>query len=108
MARRKTSRQTGPAEIASTIRGSFGRILAHPAFEAWKKDAELSTGDMIALNNSFVFRSGVGTRKNEQYLAVAVGKSGVLFGPRCNHRVLEGHSTQLLSSYERHNIMAKS
>lgn len=76
--RRKTSQQRGGSEIASAITDSFGRLLDDPAFVGWKKDAELSIGDMIAFNNSFVFRSGVGTRKNEQYLAVAVGKDGTL------------------------------
>jgi hypothetical protein len=76
--RRKTSPQGGLSEIVSAVAESFGRLLAHPAFEAWKNDGELSIGDMVAFNNSFVFRSGVGTRKNEQYLAIAVGKGGAL------------------------------
>ncbi len=78
MVRRRTRREGGPSEIVSAVAKSFGRLLAHSAFEGWKKDAELSAGDMIAFNNSFVFRSGVSTRKNEQYLAVAVGKDGAL------------------------------
>lgn len=78
MAQKKESQQIDHAEITSAIAKSFGRVRAHPAFEEWKKDVTISPGDMIALNNSFVFRSGVDTRKSQQFLGVAVGKGSEL------------------------------
>jgi hypothetical protein len=78
MAQKKTGHQTHHLEITSAISKSSGKVLEHPAFEAWKKASTLSPGDLILLNNSFVFRSGVGTRKSERFLGIPVGKDGEL------------------------------
>jgi len=65
-------------EIQAAIAKSVASVCTHPSFQTWREELTLSAGDIIAINNSFVFRSGVGTRKNEKYLAVAVGKDGDL------------------------------
>ena len=46
------------------------------------KNQQFADNDMVAVNNSFVFRSGVDTQKSDKFLAAGVDKSGnVKTGP---------------------------
>jgi hypothetical protein len=64
--------------VVEMICASFGEVWKHPAFQAWHKEQQFSDNDMVAVNNSFVFRSGVDTQKSDRFLAAGVDKSGVL------------------------------
>src|SRR5207302_1475628 len=77
MARRKTRTRTDHSAVVAAIGRSFREACDHPTFAAWHKDQSLSPGDLIAINNSFVFRGSVETHKNQKFLAVVVQKGGV-------------------------------
>ena len=47
-------------------------LLASDAFENWKGAEALQSGDIVACNNSFLFREGRSTTKSSQYLGVRV------------------------------------
>ncbi|MBI4178961.1 hypothetical protein HY522_06045 [bacterium] len=56
------------------------RIESHPEFKKWASDEHVAEGDLILINNSFVFRE-VQTEKSPLYLAVEVGPGGRLKTP---------------------------
>lgn len=62
--------------VCNAIEDSVGRVLASGAFEAWAGGETLRSGDLILINNSFLFRAGRSTIKNEKHLAVAVAGTG--------------------------------
>jgi hypothetical protein len=78
MAQKTSGPDAVHSEITALIAKSLAWVRTHPSFQTWREELTLSAGDIVAINNSFVFRSGVGTRKNEKYLAVVVRKNGDL------------------------------
>ncbi len=108
MAQKKGSSQADQSEIGEAIAKSVEGVCAHPAFEAWKVDTTYFAGDMIALNNSFVFRSGVETRKSQQFLALPVGKDGKLgVQPIVCEGLRFNSDFKLLSSKSKHQPMCQ-
>jgi hypothetical protein len=57
------------AEIEEVIGGSCRRLVEHPSFGRWKDEENPQSGDIILINNSFVFRD-VKTTKAEEYLCL--------------------------------------
>jgi hypothetical protein len=62
-------------KLIEGIRGSSSNILSHPTFKTWAEPIKWEEGDLLVLNNSFVFRD-VKTTKAEEYLAYGVDKDG--------------------------------
>lgn len=53
------------------------------AFGTWADQETLHVGDLVVLNNSFLFREGIRTtKKSNLYLGVGVGESGVSLPPK--------------------------
>ncbi len=48
-------------------------LLASDGFDAWKGAETLQIGDLIACNNSFLYREGQSTTKSPYYLGIEVG-----------------------------------
>lgn len=57
--------------VINAIESSIRRLLNHPRFLAWRNDQVLSPGDLLLVNNSFVFRD-VKTLKATQYISLLV------------------------------------
>lgn len=48
-------------------------ILGSQTFDAWTKSEGLQVGDLIVLNNSFLYREGLtGTTRSKKYLCVTL------------------------------------
>src|SRR5487761_1387145 len=47
-------------------------LLASDAFDAWRGAEALQVGDVIACNNSFLYREGQATTKSAYYLGIEV------------------------------------
>lgn len=60
------------SEIEELILEGLGRLAKHPDFVAWDDDEKPSPGDVLLINNSFVFRD-VKTNKADEYAAFVVG-----------------------------------
>lgn len=63
-------------QVQVSINDSVRRLLEDPAFVAWLKTATPSSGDIVLINNSFVFRDDVKTKKAEEFLALTIGEDG--------------------------------
>ncbi|MGC1229592.1 MAG: hypothetical protein WA613_13405 [Candidatus Acidiferrales bacterium] len=74
MALRKAPEWNDHSKVTTAIQKSFRKLCEHPAFAAWKKEEPLAAGDLVVVNNSFIFRSKVTTNKNRQFLACEVEK----------------------------------
>jgi len=59
---------------------SVRRLIGSTAFTAWSSNEKPSAGDVVVINNSFVFRD-VATTKSERYLAVEVQSDGSFAEP---------------------------
>src|SRR5215208_3555288 len=59
--------------ILSTVNESLEKIRNHPSFGNWYKNQNLEDGDLVVINNSFVFRD-LNTTKAESYLVLKHGK----------------------------------
>lgn len=62
--------------LVSRIQDSASRLISHPAFRAWADKIQWEPGDLLLINNSFVFRD-VKTTKSQLYLAFTVSSSGM-------------------------------
>lgn len=58
-----------------SVEAAVERLLQHPTFLDWSRSISWSSGDLLLVNNSFVFRDVI-TTKSEWCLAVSVDKSG--------------------------------
>lgn len=76
MALRKTAKPYNLSEVKGVIEASMRELCEHPTFIAWKKDQAWAEADLVAVNNSFMFRTKVSTVKNEKFLVLEVEKSG--------------------------------
>jgi len=62
--------------LKTMIQSSVKGVIATEAFKAWFQDAKARDGDLIILNNSFIYRKPlIKTSKNEQYLCLKVKAS---------------------------------
>lgn len=68
------------ASIEERVVRAVRRIESHPEFQKWVADEHVASGDLITINNSFVFRE-VETEKSSLYLAAEMGPSGRLHTP---------------------------
>ena len=55
------------SRIRDAIRQSFAEVCEHPPVFSWKRNERLMPGDVVVVNNSFVFRSKV-TTTNEHHI----------------------------------------
>ena len=62
-------------ELIEHIRHSAAKILTHPTFRKWVEPITWEEGDLLFVNNSFVFRD-VSTTKAPLYLAYTVDAAG--------------------------------
>jgi hypothetical protein len=70
------------ATIMAAINKSIGEVFRHASFRDWMEKEKKhggDAGDIIFINNSFVFRD-VKTKKSDLYLAVEVGQNGLPSG----------------------------
>ncbi|MHB8288803.1 MAG: hypothetical protein ACYDEY_06125 [Acidimicrobiales bacterium] len=66
---------TADARLKRTYRAVVDEcelLLASDAFDAWKAAQTLQVGDLIACNNSFLYREGQSTTKSTFYLGIEV------------------------------------
>lgn len=75
--------------LDAEIRASINRLISHTAFVTWLRGESCASGDLIQLNNSFLFRDGVKTTKNTLYVFLPIGEAG---GPMLEPQVGEGQS----------------
>jgi len=61
--------------IVRAVTNSARNALAHPACVSWFATQKVASGDLILVNNSFVFRE-VKTAKSDLYLAFSITKNG--------------------------------
>jgi hypothetical protein len=59
--------------ILQQIAGSFKALVGHPAFAAWSGGQSMKVGDLIVVNNSFLFRQNVKTNKSKFFPALELG-----------------------------------
>lgn len=65
--------------ILKSIRESVAAVAASDAFVGWlASEKGLAESDLVALNNSFVYRDGVKTVKNAAYPCLRISPSGAL------------------------------
>jgi hypothetical protein len=64
-----------PSDPVNLIRQSVAALIGHSGFRDWREDLPVKEGDLILLNNSFVYRN-VRTVKSDRYLALRAGKDG--------------------------------
>lgn len=65
--------------VVESIRERVAAVTAGDAFVSWlASEKGLAEGDLVALNNSFVYRDGVKTVKNAAYPCLRIDQSGVL------------------------------
>lgn len=65
--------------ILESIQERVAAVTAGDAFISWlASEKGLAEGDVVALNNSFVYRDGVKTIKNSAYPCLRIGPSGAL------------------------------
>ena len=63
----------GIRALKTRIRRSVDAVIATEAFQNWLKNEKVRDGDLVILNNSFIYRKPViNTSKNEQYLCLKV------------------------------------
>jgi hypothetical protein len=63
--------------LCEAVQVQVAQVLASIAYRSWAEGSQLRDGDVVVLNNSFLFREGIAsTVKNADYLAVAVNNAG--------------------------------
>lgn len=68
------------ASIDERVTRAIRRLEAHPSFAIWRDEEKPAEGDLIVVNNSFVFRD-VQTEKSARYLVAVIGRAGRLSVP---------------------------
>src|SRR5882724_7519189 len=68
------------ASLEDRVSRAVRQIESHSEFRKWLADEQATSGDLIIINNSFVFRE-VETEKSPLYLAAEIGPSGRLQTP---------------------------
>lgn len=71
------------APIAKLIGSSVAKLAKRSEFTDWVGSQATSNGDLIAINNSFIFRdkTSIKTRKNNQFLCLRVAKGKIGAAP---------------------------
>jgi hypothetical protein len=59
--------------ILSTVNENLEKVRNHPSFRAWHNTQKFEDGDLVVINNSFVFRD-LNTTKAQSYLVLKHGK----------------------------------
>jgi hypothetical protein len=59
--------------IEAAITDQCELLLASDAFDAWNEAGKLRVDDLVAINNSFLYREGRTTTKSKQYLGIRIG-----------------------------------
>lgn len=68
---------TSIVEIEKRTRDGVQALSIRTAFTEWlASETSVGAGDVIAFNNSFIYRDRVSTTKNDQYLAIQIDESG--------------------------------
>jgi hypothetical protein len=62
--------------INDEIQNTLKVLRELPSVKTWLEQSNLSAGDLIVINNSFVYRQKLKTVKNEKYLALHVSDEG--------------------------------
>ena len=64
-------------QLLDAISDEVGRLFDSVALDEWRQTANLRHGDLVVINNSFLYRDGISTRtKNAKYLCVSVDSAG--------------------------------
>lgn len=61
--------------IESIINKSIAMISNHDSFKKWSGGKKIKSGDLIIINNSFIYRDQ-NTNKSDKYLALIIGPKG--------------------------------
>lgn len=68
----------GTQQVTKMIRRSVRKLTATQAFRKWFAGANANDGDLVVINNSFIYRKPlIETSKNEQYLCLRVEQGKV-------------------------------
>jgi hypothetical protein len=62
-------------DVCDLISASARKLMMHPSYVAWQQHEPMQPGDVVLINNTFLFRD-VQTKKSEQYLALRIGTDG--------------------------------
>lgn len=54
--------------VQALINSSLSKIIADPVFQKWLSGKNIRKDDFIAINNSFIYRDELNTKKAEEYL----------------------------------------
>ena len=76
MVRRQKRTSSDFVDVKHIIESSVGEVRDHPTFRAWEREQSWTEGDLVAVNNSFMFRTNVGTIKSHKFLTVTFGGDG--------------------------------
>lgn len=69
--------------IVSAVTEKVQQITQSDAFKKWAEEETLRAGDLVLLNNSFLFREGIRTtKKSSLYLGLDVSDDGVSLPPK--------------------------
>jgi len=66
-------------KIAGDIRVALGRLVEDEAFKDFLASSKPVEGDLVLVNNSFIYRDTVKTTKSHRYVTGRVEKDGTLF-----------------------------
>ncbi len=89
------------AEIEARVVVSIKSVLENPSFVAWmSNEKNVDNDDLIIVNNSFVYRDGVPTRKSADYLCVALSSLDQL----TSESVLVAQPSSFNSDFKRFSV----
>lgn len=66
------------SQLEELIHNGAAHVLQHSQFGDWLKSQKSTKDGLVAINNSFLFREELKTRKNSKYLCVPLDSSGNL------------------------------
>ncbi len=70
-------------QLVEVVNSEVGGVVRSAQFEAWLAGEKLQAGDLVVLNNSFLFREGIrSTTKSNLYLAIEADGSGLSLPPK--------------------------
>jgi hypothetical protein len=74
--------RSNPASIADAISAKVGVLMQSRGFKDWADNERLQAGDLVIVNNSFLFREGIGsTTKSSLYIGLRVDGGDPLLPP---------------------------
>ena len=88
--------------IGQAVLAKVELVLASDAYAAWPEATSIGPGDLMVINNSFLFRGARATTKSDKYLAIVADSKGVLdsdpqviAASRINSQFKRIHSSQV-------------